>query len=256
MAKRKVSPTAKKNEDKATASLRKATSIGPLDPKQATSPEQMIRAGIDDPFAADYVTAMIGEGGMAGALRGNPAQGREMTRLMLELMDEGKVKEAFKVASQRFPRIMGNVREISQNWPKGIWNKLTQRGSEEMLPGSGYESTINVSPINKLFGQKGVDETVGHEITHSAQQAIEGKDLERRYAEANRLFGYNKNPYEMQANRMMEPFQGKAKEVRKRLPKLDMKKLPMAEFAPVSFGQYPELSLEEREALKRLLDGK
>ncbi len=189
-------------------------------PLGSTKPEEMIAQStakklpqIDD--------AYNGEGNFAGINLGTkgtavykPEVSKEMGRLMVEMLDDGTAKDAFKIAQDKYPRLMGHVDEIhiGPREGKGFFDRLGVGGSNGGVnsgwPGANNVSRINVDPMARMnWSPQGMANTIGHELAHGAQRLRKGSNrMDMEYAALDRTLGYSKNPLEMQANRSGEKF--------------------------------------------------
>lgn len=257
------------------SALQKATGVGP---------RPLMARPIDDPFydlmenVGDPILDILGLSGLENRNPleiGDPSKAvaaippkvaKELGRLMVELMDEGTIKNAFRVAQQKYPRVLGHVGKITSVPEKGSTLFNHRLGSQQRLKNAGGKiSEVNIAPHwrNKLF-QFDADKSVGHELTHVAQQIAEGPKADTRYLLNNIMYGYYNNPAEVAARKGATKFRRIAKELRKNKPvspgvsaEIDaFKQTPtpgsMAEFEPVASHEQ-DLPLEDLLKMQELM---
>lgn len=148
----------------------------------------------------------------SGRLKPEPAA--ETARLISEMIEDPSYRAGFKEFAKRDPVAAGHVSSISLgNHPaKGFYGNLMHMGHQlptsakpvRGFPEAEFQSKLTLNPNSILTRFSGNERThnVAHELQHAAQQLKEGRNFAPKYAEANRIFGYYKNPYELDANKI------------------------------------------------------
>lgn len=189
----------------------------------ATRPEELIESTVKRKPLPQIDDAYAGSGenfaginlGSKGTSVYKPEVSKEMGRLMVEMLDDGTAKDAFKIAQDKYPRLMGHVDEIkigAHEGHPGFFDRLRSGGSSGQpysgMPGNNNVSTIRIDPASPMnWSPEGMANSVGHELAHSAQRLRKGNNrFNTSYSDAQRSIGYKNNPYEISADRSGRKF--------------------------------------------------
>lgn len=221
------------------SALRNATHIGPpqmkegmmLTPKEEQDPMRQIinLLGLEDPLGQGTVggpipaVAMGGPGNIPALKAGGKAlidklgaQGGVARRSLGYAMKEidplkPEVLDALKFAQQKYPRIFGHLEDIHgvdamtilQNLPNTVHGALYAAQPAPPAFAASKASSLGISP------NYGNPETVGHELLHGVDRILNPSGFSNKYAELNKLHGYENNPMEVRARAAGDSFKKK-----------------------------------------------
>lgn len=143
-----------------------------------------------------------------------PEIAAESARLMGEMIDDPTYKAAFQKFAERDPMGAGHVKELhfGRDKNQGFMHNLNTGGAQysatkypvEGFPELEYQSKIRVNPLSppNLLSKNERAKTMAHELQHASQQVMEGRNFNPNYFKMQDQFGYEKNPYEWEANKV------------------------------------------------------
>lgn len=195
----------------------KAETIGPTDPVRSVN----LRTPMQEQDPILMLGDMLNLGGITGT---GPAQAvsamaprlmREKGAGLLErLVKENKLNpdllQALQAAQGKYPRLFGHVNDALTHEPAPFMDRLRELfGKTPKSPFPSHVRGATMGPIGSKYSTvmfrndlKGADayNVVAHELAHVAQQLRAPLKAQPRYVQAEKVFGYENNPYELNAN--------------------------------------------------------
>lgn len=208
------------------ANASKAGNVGKTSGIGASRPEELAASSVSRkplPQVEDAYVRNPNDFNMtpAGTSIYKPEVSKEMGRLMVDMMDDGTAKDAFKIAQDKYPRLMGHMSEINIGpSPKyGAWNNFMTAGTSakagEGLPGLTSMSKMRINPNSIMSNSaEGMANTIGHELAHGAQRLRKGNSGFREAYDAGMSgdgglkgeYEYMTNPLERSARKSGKKF--------------------------------------------------
>jgi hypothetical protein len=194
-------------------------------------------ASVDDPRSiskfADHTPLPQVEDAFQKSGKYKPEVSSEMGRLIGEMIPHKGVKAGWQEFAKINPEAAGHVRQLTlgsdagKHRTGGLISGRIGNMLERLNDAGGHYSNVNVPTLaekewageiyvnpNSLsrFIPRGNADTTAHELQHHAQQMLEGRrQFNENYRKMAKQFGYQKNPYEVEARKVGADIANKVK---------------------------------------------